>query len=66
MEISIEKKLFRLGRLSRFDVAGMARIFSLHPYLKDAPFIYPAVGFKGSCINLFKVLQTNLCKHNCF
>ncbi|MCM8792176.1 MAG: radical SAM protein [Candidatus Omnitrophica bacterium] len=66
MELSIEKKLFNLGKLSRFDVTGMVRLFGLKPYLKDAPFIYPAVGFKGNCINLFKVLQTNLCRYNCF
>ncbi|MCM8799921.1 MAG: radical SAM protein [Candidatus Omnitrophica bacterium] len=62
----LEKKLENLGRLSRFDVTGLSRFFGLRPYLKDAPFIYPAVGFKGRCVNLFKVLQTNLCRHNCF
>jgi len=27
--------------------------------------IYPAVGERGGCVNLFKVLQTNLCENNC-
>jgi len=66
MPVTLEKKLENLGRLSQFDVTGLSRLFSLRPYLKNAPFIYPAVGFKGSCVNLFKVLQTNLCRHNCF
>jgi len=66
MAITLEKKLENLGKLSRFDATGIARLFSLRTYLKNAPFIYPAVGFKGNCINLFKVLQTNLCRYNCF
>jgi len=66
MSVTLEKKLENLGRLSQFDVTGISRLFSLRPYLKNAPFIYPAVGFKGNCINLFKVLQTNLCRYNCF
>lgn len=66
MQDTLEKKLSHLGKLSRFDVTGISQLFSLRPYLKEAPFIYPAVGFKGTCINLFKVLQTNLCRHNCF
>lgn len=39
--------------------------FEKFHYLKRCG-VYPAVGFKGSCCNLFKVLQTNLCKYNCF
>jgi putative DNA modification/repair radical SAM protein len=66
MPVSLEKKLENLGKLSQFDVTGISRLFSLRPYIKNAPFIYPAVGFKGNCVNLFKVLQTNLCRHNCF
>lgn len=61
-----EEKLETLGELSRFDTTGLPHIFNPEGYLKHAHFIYPAVGFKGRCANLFKVLQTNLCQYNCF
>lgn len=67
MVISTEEKLKALGELSRFDVTGFPYLFNPQGYLDKAyHFIYPAVGFKGNCVNLFKVLQTNLCQRNCF
>lgn len=61
-----EEKLKSLGELARFDVTGLPHLFNPQRYLRGAHFIYPAVGYKGSCVNLFKVLQTNICQYNCF
>lgn len=66
MKLDLNEKLKTLGELSRFDTTGLPQIFNPQRYLKYAHFIYPAVGFKGRCANLFKVLQTNLCQYNCF
>jgi len=66
MKQDVEDKLKTLGELARFDTTGIPSLFNPQGYLKHARFIYPAVGFKGSCVNLFKVLQTNLCQNNCF
>lgn len=66
MRQDTEEKLKTLGELSRFDVTGLPHLFNPYGYLRNAHFIYPAVGFKGSCVNLLKVLQTNLCQYNCF
>lgn len=60
------QKLKALGELARFDATGIPRLFNPQSYLRHSHFIYPAVGFKGTYCNLFKVLQTNLCKYNCF
>ncbi|MCX7661754.1 MAG: radical SAM protein, partial [Candidatus Omnitrophica bacterium] len=59
-----EEKLKVLGSLSRFDTTGLTQFFQDN-YLRYTSFIYPAVGFKSKCVYLFKVLQTNLCIHNC-
>lgn len=56
MKQDTEEKLKSLGELSHFDVTGIPGLFNPQGYLKGAHFIYPAVGFKGSCVNLFKVL----------
>ena len=61
---TIEEKLEILGELSKFDRVGFNQ--DLNKYFKYSHFIYKAVGFKGKTCNLFKVLQTNLCKYNCF
>ena len=61
---TIEEKLEILGELSKFDKVSFSP--DLNKYFKYSHFIYKAVGFKGKTCNLFKVLQTNLCKYNCF
>jgi len=66
MSIDTRGKLKTLGELARFDTTGLPQLFNPGDYLKHSHFIYPAVGFKGRCANLFKVLQTNFCQYNCF
>lgn len=60
-------KLKILGEKAKFDVCGYPSILNQN---RKRPlrfnFIYPAVGEGGSCIPLFKVLQTNICQGNCF
>lgn len=59
----LEGKLQLLGSEARFDSCGLPR--NLETKWPEQ-FIYRAVGEGGFCINLFKVLQTNTCKNNCF
>lgn len=60
-------KLKILGEKAKFDVCGYPAVFSQN---QKRPlrfhFIYPAIGRRGSCVPLFKVLQTNICQGNCF
>ncbi len=60
-----DKKLDTLGKLAQFDVTGMPLLFASGRRSLRFHFIYPAVGEKGNCVNLFKVLQSNLCEYNC-
>ncbi len=64
--LSSASKLEVLGDVARYDVCGYPSILG-QP--KQRPirghFIYPAAGEGGSCVRLFKVLQTNACQGNC-
>ncbi len=60
------RRLDTLGKLARFDVTGVPLLFASGRRSLRFHFIYPAVGEKGGCVNLFKVLQSNFCEHNCF
>lgn len=55
-----------LGDLAQFDVTGFPLLFGSRKKSLRFSFIYPAVGERGECFNLFKVLQSNLCKNDCF
>ena len=55
-----------LGELAGFDVTGLPLAIFPKKHIARSSLIYPAVGEKGECVNLFKVLQTNLCENNCF
>ncbi|KKM01936.1 hypothetical protein LCGC14_1789460 [marine sediment metagenome] len=60
-------KLKILGEVAQFDVCGFPSIFTRKKRKSERfKFIYPAVGQKGSCVRLFKVLQSNACEGNCF
>ena len=60
-------KLKTLGEVARFDVCGFPSIFARkEKKFQRFKFIYPAVGKSGSCVRLFKVLQSNACEGNCF
>ncbi len=60
-------KLKILGKTAQFDVCGFPSIFARKDRkFQRFKFIYPAVGKNGRCVRLFKVLQTNSCKGNCF
>ncbi|HID94834.1 MAG TPA: radical SAM protein [Candidatus Latescibacteria bacterium] len=63
---STDEKAGILGKLACFDVTGYPRLFSPRKRAFRFHFIHPAVGERGQCVNLFKVLQTNFCEHNCF
>jgi putative DNA modification/repair radical SAM protein len=61
------EKLKILGEVAQFDVCGFPSIFTRKKKkFQRFNFIYPAVGQKGSCVRLFKVLQSNACEGNCF
>ena len=61
------EKLKILGEVAQFDVCGFPSIFTRKKKKSERfKFIYPAVGQKGSCVRLFKVLQSNACEGNCF
>ncbi len=61
------EKLKILGEVAQFDVCGFPSIFTRKKRkFERFKFIYPAVGQKGSCVRLFKVLQSNACEGNCF
>lgn len=60
------EKLNILGEVAQFDVCGFPSIFTRKKKkFERFEFIYPAVGKKGSCVRLFKVLQSNACERNC-
>ncbi|TKJ46372.1 radical SAM protein [Candidatus Aerophobetes bacterium Ae_b3b] len=60
-------KLKKLGEVARFDVCGFPSVFTgKNRKFQRFKFIYPAVGKRGSCVRLFKVLQSNACEGNCF
>jgi len=60
-------KLKILGEVARFDVCGFPSVFTgKNRKFQRFKFIYPAVGKKGHCVRLFKVLQSNACEGNCF
>lgn len=60
-----EEKFEILGELASFDITGLPVIFSSTYNFSPHNFIYPATGEAMGCVNLFKVLQTNFCEHNC-
>jgi putative DNA modification/repair radical SAM protein len=60
-------KLKVLGEVAKFDVCGLPSIFAKkQKKFERFRFIYPAVGERGRCVRLFKVLQSNACQGNCF
>ncbi|TET29664.1 putative DNA modification/repair radical SAM protein [Candidatus Aerophobetes bacterium] len=60
-------KLKVLGEVAKFDVCGLPSIFAKkQKKFQRFEFIYPAVGERGRCVRLFKVLQSNACQGNCF
>ncbi|MFQ6067344.1 MAG: putative DNA modification/repair radical SAM protein, partial [bacterium] len=60
-------KLKILGEVAKFDVCGFPSVFTRkNKKFQRFKFIYPAVGKKGQCVRLFKVLQSNVCEGNCF
>ncbi|MCM8783898.1 MAG: helix-hairpin-helix domain-containing protein [Candidatus Omnitrophica bacterium] len=61
--LDTEKKLKILGQEARFESCGLPRNFGHRWHDR---FIYQAVGEGGFCVNLFKILQTNSCRNNCF
>jgi len=66
-KLDAHSKLKILGEVARFDVCGFPSVFSgKNKKFQRFKFIYPAVGKKGRCIRLFKVLQSNVCEGNCF
>ena len=66
-KLDARSKLMTLGEMARFDVCGFPSVFSgRNKKFQRFKFIYPAVGKKGRCIRLFKVLQSNACEGNCF
>jgi putative DNA modification/repair radical SAM protein len=64
---STEEKIEKLGRQARFDVCGYPLILdeSERRPGRFAP-IYRAIGEGGRFVRLFKVLQSNQCRGNCF
>jgi len=66
-KLNSSEKLKALGEGAKFDVCGFPSIFTKkEKKFQRFGFIYPAVGRRGSCVNLFKVLQSNACEGNCF
>jgi len=63
---NLHHKANLLGELAGFDVTGFPLAIFPKKHIARSSLIYPAVGEKGECVNLFKVLQTNLCENNCF
>lgn len=60
-------KLKVLGEVAKFDVCGLPSMFAKkQKKFQRFRFIYPAVGQRGRCVRLFKVLQSNACQGNCF
>lgn len=65
-EKNLHYKADVLGELAGFDVTGFPLAIFPKRHLGRSSLIYPAAGEKGECVNLFKVLQSNLCENNCF
>ena len=65
-KMTIHRKANLLGELAGFDVTGFPLAILPKKHIARSSLIYPAVGEKGECVNLFKVLQTNICENNCF
>ncbi|MFQ5868207.1 MAG: putative DNA modification/repair radical SAM protein, partial [bacterium] len=63
---SLHHKANLLGELAGFDVTGFPLAIFPKKHIARSSLIYPAAGEKGECVNLFKVLQSNLCENNCF
>ena len=63
---SLHHKANLLGELAGFDVTGFPLAIFPKKHITRSSLIYPAAGEKGECVNLFKVLQSNLCENNCF
>lgn len=62
-----QSKLEILGETSQFDRCGCpSAFFQGRGRASRFPFIYPAIGEGGRFVNLFKVLQTNVCEGNCY
>ena len=60
-------KLGILGEVAKFDVSGFPSFFGYkEKKFQRFSFVYPAVGRRGSCVRLFKVLQNNACQGNCY
>ncbi len=60
-------KLKILGEKAKFDICGYpSLLYRNQRHFLRFHFIYPAIGEGGSCVPLFKVLQTNTCEGNCF
>lgn len=61
-----DSKLKVLGEGAQFDVCGYPQAFVTHKPSPRFSFIYQAIGENGgSSTRLFKVLQSNICEHNC-
>jgi putative DNA modification/repair radical SAM protein len=63
---TLHYKASLLGELAGFDVTGFPLAIFPKKHIARSSLIYPAAGEKGECVNLFKVLQSNLCENNCF
>ncbi|MCJ7646295.1 hypothetical protein MUO65_05270, partial [bacterium] len=63
---TLHYKASLLGELAGFDVTGLPLAIFPKKHIARSSLIYPAAGEKGECVNLFKVLQSNLCENNCF
>lgn len=57
------QKLFLLGESAKYDLCSSIRSSKEERF---SHLIYPAMLPQGGCINLFKVLLTNLCEGECF
>jgi len=63
---TLHYKASLLGELAGFDVTGFPLAIFPKKHIARSSLVYPAAGEKGGCVNLFKVLQSNLCQNNCF
>jgi putative DNA modification/repair radical SAM protein len=66
MKHNLYHKANLLGELAGFDVSGLPLAIFPKKHIARSNLIYPATGERGGCVNLFKVLQSNLCENNCF
>lgn len=65
-KLDLQHKANLLGELAGFDVTGLPLAIFPKKHVARSSLIYPATGEKGECVNLFKVLQSNVCNNNCF